>query len=79
MPFVLTVIAKAMERNPYAHKYKKFYEVYQAVGSEEVQLTCVWIASDDHHKIICQQAQCINCSLNLFSVQFSDFFSSLHS
>jgi hypothetical protein len=46
MPSVLTIIAQARERNPYAQEYKKLEEVYQATGSGEVQLKFPSIASD---------------------------------
>jgi hypothetical protein len=36
MPSVLIMIARVMERSPYAQKYKNLYEVYQATGTEEI-------------------------------------------
>jgi hypothetical protein len=36
-----------MEANPCTQNYKKLQEVYQATGSEEVQLKTILTASDD--------------------------------
>jgi hypothetical protein len=47
---VLTIIAKVMENNTHAQKYKNLCVIYWAVGFEDVQLKFVWLASDNQYQ-----------------------------